>query len=460
MNPVKLKFRHGGEMLVSPIGLRFVEDPDHGPLVLIPEFGQPRGYQLDMTLEEAHAAMGIALGAPLGDVIAELKTHAFGIAAEVRDLRPAVEMHETRLNLLARQPSRIDAQHRLHTRNIDRWEALAIHLGLPEGWEHLHEGAAEVKGALVSQAEEIDTLRKEAKENWDLRAKLTAELRDLIMERVERLEQGMIDRVGVLERLTGCLCTYGMTERKANEIDSVKAHVDALYSELGLNSRWEGEKLVSYRDTDSILTEVVLMQREVSRLTEEASLFTVAERVGELEEARTNQRRRFDEYQEASDKMFAALRSTTTRLRDDYNRLDYSLVDLARWCGSLEQRNSAAPFKPEDSDTVFPQLDDRTCVQRQATGPIEITWTQAGPCNATTGQPIECSSWRAPEKPKSAWKPLRECYVYGRILIRKDVTLASVSATKTESGIHLDFFPAGWFPNEDQSEYSFCPIPE
>lgn len=378
MNPVKLKFRHGGEMLVSPIGLRFVPDPEHGTLVLIPDAQGPRGYQLDMTLEEAEQAFRSD------------QTQVDAIAKKVYWLQEQLEKaekgwttHEERLNRIERA---------LH-QHYDRWRALRIHLGLPEGWESLHEGAAEVKGALVSQAEQLD------------------ELEGAIFE----------SSFGLLARM----------DRKAKLLDSLKAHVDALYSELGLNSRWEGEKLVSYRDTDSILTEVVLMQAEVSRLTEESSLFTVAKRVGELEEA--------------------------------HQRLRERTENLESW------KREVHPDLAQDR--AFPLLDDRTCVQRPRIYPgpegtyssSRQTWTAP-----QMGEPSSAmfDRLRAAEKPKSAWKPLSECLGYGAFLLKRVVGQTGI-ILHASRGFHGWTFVSSqnrsgdaWKPNQYPEHYEFCPIPE
>jgi hypothetical protein len=432
MNPVKLIFKHGGEMLVSPIGLRFVPDPEHGTLVLIPDVKGPKGYQLDMTLEEAKQAYREAASmqplsnfaavkieeiekavaalrelrpeAPLAQAAAE-NGHVLGQLSQLGGLLDQLEakasMHGDHLDNLSetviKQGERIgkdreDATARwvalfrvlgLEMTNVDgvarlswkpdahladarirelgdhlgdlsvvvsnqgerigvlrrlqndRWLALQLHLGLPLGWENLHEGASEVKGALVSQAEEIDALKKEAKESWDLRSKITAELRDLIMERVERVEQGMIDRVGGLERLTGCLSTYGIYRSK---VDRLEKRVDWL----------------------------------------------------------------------------------------------------------TEHYPPSRPEAPPKTVTI---------------DPITIAWSAAGPVNMHTGQPIECSFWKAPEDPKkSAWKsvgfapapPVGDylARAIGESRIEHAWSTGRVLVFAHHRGIAIP------------SNYEFCPIPE
>lgn len=415
MNPVKLKFRHGGEMLVSPIGLRFVEDPDHGPLVLVPEAQGPRGYQLDMTLEQAReACKEAAQGQPLPDYsarkIEELEQRADAQRSATHLLEARIREFGGRLTgIEARFGKLFDDYCRHEDGSDDHWQALAIHLGLPEGWEHLNEGAAEVKGALVSQAEEIDTLTD--------RLATTEDGYLLLLDRLGLADDGIGD-----DRQLLWIVDKGIGLRLgafAKEINSVKAHVDALYSELGLNSRWEGEKLVSYRDTDSILTEVVLMQREVSRLTEESPLFRVAEKVGELEESRRIQR-----------EFLAKLSDEVRSLRAFQEEIHPTLSE--KW-----------------EDTAFPLLDDRTCVQRSTwTVPQSVDRIETGriedEVNRLHGEldarvsdlenrmDEEQSRIRTPwigpdtvrlvlpepEKPKSAWRPAAECDRAGWYLLR------------------------------------------
>lgn len=398
MNPVKLIFKHGGETLVSPIGLRFVEDPDHGPLVLIPELPQPKAYALAMTTEEASKAFCDAASMqPLSNFAAarleefEKKLELLGrkVYADGDDFentKAGWELHEKALvslrsryaclleqlgikpgdeNLvepdfptlsnLARdlESARRSVEHLTSLQRIDyaRWQALQIHLGLPEGWEHFCEGAAEVKGALVSQAELLDIL---------------------------------------------------------------ETKVNANHSTLTFN--------------------ISLHQEQIDAL------------------------------------------------RDDYNKLDYSLVDLARWCGSLEQRTAvpdSAPFRPEDSSTTFPLL--QTCVQRQAgepkktvVGPITIAWSSEGPINAHTGKLIGASEWPSPEvmkrhaegqleePKKSAWKPLVEAPKGGDLLVRYNTKNERefIREITWGNGNSRWYFQDTGKALTNLDGYEFCPIPE
>lgn len=333
MNPVRLIFKHGGEMLVSPIGLRFVEDPDHGPLVLIPELSGPRAYQLDMTLEEAERGYRDA---------ASMQPLTNSVAVKLEEVEKKLELLGRRQEAIDKKAcSEIVSLHKdlsfVGDLNVDRWKALKIHLGLPEGWEHLHEGAAEVKGALVSQAELID-----------------------------KLEYSVVN------------C-----------------------------ARWCG----------SLEQRLAAVEKELSLLKEEASLFTLAERVGELEESR---------------------RAAFQRLCDAELRL-HSLEDRHR-----QMTNEAEGFRRDVEN-------DRVCVQRQSI------------------HPHLPSHWSTEAKSKSAWKPLSS--LEGQVISGELRNLFVRQNTKNDRG-----YPRAvtWSPSigcwifQDTcmrlvlpfGEYEFCPIPE
>lgn len=342
MNPVKLKFRHGGEMLVSPIGLRFVEDPDHGPLVLIPELPSPRGYQLDMTLEEAKAAYDEAED---GEAFTTLHRHTQGL-------------------------------YKLWAVSDDRWQALAVHLGLPEGWEHLREGAAEVKGALVSQAEEIDALRDEL---------------NAIKEQGDDFAWG-------------------------KEIDELKTLVIR-------------EKVETDRRLDALVEICNSTLGELSLLKEEASLFTLAERVGELEESRSRHRKRLRTLEAES-------RAASTCL------------------GVLGDRLSMV-----ENDGLRDRVADLEGYREGGHPTLSGTWTLP-----KVGEPSSAmfDRLRAAEKPKSAWRPLSEAPKNER----KPVVIRSRSNPDSRSyELAFWWYGRGWLSqsgtrSHGESNTEFCPIPE
>lgn len=370
MNPVKLKFRHGGEMLVSPIGLRFVEDPEHGPLVLIPELPSPKAYQLDMTLKEAEQAYRDA---------ASMQPLTNSVAVKLEEVEKKLELLGRRQEAIDKKAcSEIVSLHKdlsfVGDLNLDRWKALKIHLGLPEGWEHLHEGAAEVKGALVSQAEEIDQLQV-----------LTKHLADFAHRHREEID-ALRDELNAIKEQNDDFA-WG------KEIDELKTLVIR-------------EKVETGRRLDALVEICNSTLGELSLPKEEASLFTLAERVGELEESR---------------------RAAFQRLCDAELRL-HSLEDRHR-----QMTNEAEGFRRDVEN-------DRVCVQRQSIHPhLPSHWSAA--------------------KPKSAWKPLGFLHdgELGRFLVRDSSGGDFSLAFRRRCGEALVFEGRG---TSVPSFYEFCPIPE
>lgn len=208
MNLVKLKLLNEVEQLFSPIGLRFAEDPDHGPIVLVPEAQGVKGYRLGMTLEEADSAF--KLQGNEATIVAELQR----VANSNRALLEEIEALERHLGLpeewMLEDPPRsgdhneivgalptlrrtvrhlTEAAAERSVKDMENWRSLQIHLGLVDGWQHLHEGAASVKGCLVALREEIESTRGELAELKTYAHGISAEIRQFRKPLSKRIEQ-------------------------------------------------------------------------------------------------------------------------------------------------------------------------------------------------------------------------------------------------------------------------------
>jgi hypothetical protein len=261
VNLIKLTLLNGAQQLFYPVGLRFADDPVHGPIVLVPEVQGVKAYQLGMTIEEVKAAFRAALPGPsqLEEVqleIAELKQEI--IAADHKACQGIIGLHQVFATFTDRLADR-DAQSllleedlaRLGDSNRDRWCALQIHLGLVDGWEHLHEGAAEVKGCLPSLREELEALA---------------------------------DTIGSYRlRLAALTADADESDRKDAELEQriEKAEENAARWRLEANSEHQNQ-----READEIRDgEIASLRSRIDQIEKDKPLFCAAERIGALEEA-------------------------------------------------------------------------------------------------------------------------------------------------------------------------------